>query len=130
MLLECEQRLDVVDPRVELVARQPGEEGEADERIARPPARIDRDQLRQVADPLPFHEVARRHPVDRDRAVGRRQEPEQHRQHRRLPGAVRPGDAEDLAGPHRERHPLDGADFPAEERRVGLSDVSELDHRI
>ena len=55
-----------------------------------------------------------RHAVDRDRAARRRDQPRQHPHRRRLAGAVRAEQRDDLAAPDLERHVVDGG---ARERR-------------
>ena len=56
------------------------------------------EQLGQVADPPPRRAVAERRAEDRAAAAGRAGEAEQQLDRGRLAGAVRPEEAEDLAG--------------------------------
>ncbi len=64
-------------------------------------------------------------PEEARRAAGTSLETRQHPQRRRLPGAVRPEQAVDLARVHREREILDRADLAE-----GLPEALDLDDRI
>jgi hypothetical protein len=95
------------------------------------PARIDGDELGEIADPVPLDVAPRREPVDADRAVGRVEKAEEQRDEGALPRAVRPGDAEHLAGGDVECdtvHRTHGVAATTEaERPVRLPDGAELD---
>ena len=77
--------------------------------VARAEIIVEADRIRQVADPALdrerfAHRIMTEHPRGAGRNLG---QPEQHEDRRRLAGAIRAEQAEDLPARHRERHVVD-----------------------
>ena len=82
------------------------------EHLARRHPALVAEQLGQVADPAPRRDVAERRPQHAPLAGSRARQAEQQLDGRRLAGAVRAQEAEDLAARHGHRQPGQGDDPP------------------